>query len=131
MTSISNLEMAKALSSHPHVTIKRVFFSFIQRAIYQPTLSTIDVHIQDYTSEMGAKWEKILNTPEAQLKEVIKQVGEIQKADISNMRLEACISRDRQFLALQLFRFVDFQYHPMTEARFFEGEQVKLFESLL
>lgn len=131
MTSIRNLEMAKALSSHPHVTIEKVFFSLIQRAIYQPTHSIIGVHIQDYTSEMGEKWEKILNTPNDQLIEVIMQVGEIQKADISNIRLETCISRDRKFLGIQLFRFVDFQYHPITEVRFFEGELVKLFEGLL
>ena len=46
-------------------------------------------------------------------------------------RLELCLSDDRQFCAVQLLRFGDFQYKPVFEPRFYEGKDAEAVAQLL
>ncbi|MBR1428288.1 MAG: hypothetical protein IJ582_04550 [Prevotella sp.] len=41
-----------------------------------------------------------------------------------------CLSEDRQFCAIQLFRFVDFKNSPVFDARFYEGKDVEMMAKL-
>ena len=47
--------------------------------------------------------------------------GQPAPARIGHYRLEACLSDDRQFCTLQLFRFVDFKNIAVFEPRIYEG----------
>ena len=130
MASINHLEMAKALSQNPHIQIKKSFFGLHTSVVYTPTQSPVDVSIQDYTAEMGNKLERIINAPAGQIEAAIRKEGRIDKASISNMRLELAFSRDRKFAAAQLFNFYDLQYHPVTEPRFIEGDEAAFLAAL-
>ena len=131
MANIKNLEMAAALSKHHHIDIEKSFLGLRTSVVYQPTQSRVDIYIQDYNTEMGAKLERILKAPADKLESAIEKEGTIEKAAISNIRLELCLSRDRQFAAAQLFSFYDLQYHPVTEPRFIEGREAEQLAKLL
>lgn len=61
----------------------------------------------------------------------IEQNGKPAAGVNGNYRLEACLSDDRQFCAIQLFRFADFSYRPLSDARFYEGNDVERVAKLL
>jgi hypothetical protein len=50
---------------------------------------------------------------------------------IGNVELDACISTDKQFAALQLLQFSDYSYHPISKVAFYEGDQAQLVASIL
>ncbi|MBQ4022498.1 MAG: hypothetical protein II612_00710 [Prevotella sp.] len=131
MPSFKKMEMADAISKHIHVQIEKSFLGMRTNIVYQPTQSLIDCYIQDYTAETGAKIERILKTPVDKMAEAIRQAGPLPKANISNMRLELCLSRDHQFAAAQLFSFYDFKYHAATDVIFIEGEQADILKALV
>ena len=100
MSSFKNLEMAYAVSVHPHITVKKSLFQ--TKVIYTPTES-----------------------PE------LKQKGAPASGSNGHYHLEACLSDDRQFCALQMFRYADFSYNAIGEPRFYEGDEAKTVAQIL
>ena len=123
MSSIKNLEMAAALFAYPYITIKKSLFS--TKAVYSPTQSQIKVIILEYSSSEGERVERLLTMPLDKMAEGIVQKGKPAAGANGNFRLELCLSDDHQFCALQLFRFVDFLYHPVFEPRFYKDKDVE------
>ena len=123
MSSIKNLEMAAALFAYPYITIKKSLFS--TKAVYSPTQSQIKVIILEYSPSEGERVERLLTMPLDKMAEDIVQKGKPAAGANGNFRLELCLSDDHQFCALQLFRFVDFLYHPVFEPRFYKDKDVE------
>ena len=130
MASIKSLEMGKAVSGHIHVAIKKSFFWLKQTGIYTPTMSPIEVRIYDFNQDLGRRIEKMLNSTEDKLEEAVKDIGRINSVTIGNVQLEVCLSQDHQFAALQLFRYAELMYHPVTQVKFYEGEKAALISTL-
>ena len=123
MSSIKNLEMAAALFAYPYITIKKSLFS--TKAVYSPTQSQIKVIILEYSSSEGERVERLLTMPLDKMADNSVQKGKPEAGANDNFRLELCLSDDHQFCALQLFRFVDFLYHPVFEPRFYKDKDVE------
>ena len=129
MSSIKNLEMAAALSANQYIEIKKSLFS--TKAVYTPTQSRVKAIILEYTPSEGERVARLLEMPLDKMAADIQQKGRPLAGANGNYRLEFCLSDDRQFCALQLFRFVDFQYKPLFEPRFYEGKDVETMALLL
>ena len=129
MSSIKNLEMAAALSSYHHIEIKKSLFS--TKAIYTPTQSQAKAIILEYTPSEGERVERLLDMPLDKMAAEIQQKGKPVAGANGNFRLELCLSDDRQFCAVQLLHFGDFQYRPVFEPRFYEGKDAETIALLL
>ena len=129
MSSIKNLEMAAALSTYQHIEIKKSLFS--TKAVYTPTQSQARAIILEYNPTEGERVERLLDMPLDKMAAEIKQKGKPVTGANGNFRLELCLSDDRQFCALQLFRFGDFQYKPLFDPRFYEGADVEYIAQLI
>lgn len=130
MSSIKNLEMAAALSAYQHIEIKKSLF-FGTKAIYTPTQSQTKAVILEYTPSEGERVVRLLDMPLDKMVAEIQEKGKPVAGANGNFRLELCLSDDRQFCALQLFRFGDFQYKPVFEPRFYEGKDAEAVALLL
>lgn len=113
MASIEHLEMSAALAALPEISVKKSFFGLKTNVIYTPTGSSIKVKINEYSSEMGDKLEEILKVTPDNVAPLLSK-SNIEKANLGNVRLEACISNDKQFAAVQLLRFSQLNYTPST-----------------
>lgn len=129
MASIKNLEMAAALSAYQNITIKKSLFS--TKVVYGPTQSPVKPIIQEYTPTSGENLERLLQMPLVKMGEELDRNGKPATAPIGHYHLEICLSDDHQFCALQLFRFTDFSYSPVFEARFYEGKDVETIVKLI
>ncbi len=129
MSSFKSLEMAGAVSAYQHVTIKKSLFS--TKVIYTPTESQVKPIVLEYTPTEGERVERLLNMPLDQMVADIAENGKPVDCPNGHSRLELCLSDDRQFCALQLFRFADFRYNPVFDARFYEGKDAEAFTKLL
>lgn len=121
--------MAAAVSAYKNITIKKSFFS--TKAIYTPTGSTVKAMVLEYSPSEGEKLQRLLFMPLDKMVALIEQKGKPASGANGNFRLEVCLSDDHQFIALQLFRFADFIYHPLFEPRFYEGTDVEYVTKLL
>ncbi|MBP3767956.1 MAG: hypothetical protein J6I31_06730 [Prevotella sp.] len=129
MSSIKNLEMAAALSAYQHIEIKKSLFS--TKAVYTPTQSRARAIVLEYSPSEGERVERLLEMPLDKMAADIQEKGKPATGVNGNFRLELCLSDDRQFCALQLFRFGDFRYNPVFEPRFYEGKDVETIALLL
>ena len=129
MSSIKILEMAAALSAYQHIEIKKSLFS--TKAIYTPTQSLAKAIILEYSPSEGERVARLLDMPLDKMAADIQQKGKPATGANGNFRLELCLSDDRQFCAVQLLRFGDFQYKPVFDPRFYEGKDVEPFTKLL
>ena len=119
MPSLKSLEMAGAVSSHENIIIKKSLFS--TKAVYAPTQSGVKAKILEYSPTEGERLERLLNMPIDKMMDEIQRKGKPVAGDVGNFRLEVCLSTDRQFCAIQLFRFLELTYRPVTEPLFYEG----------
>ena len=129
MSSIKNLDMAAAVSAYKNITIKKSLFS--TKAIYTPTGSTVKAMALEYSPSEGEKVKRLLDMPLDKMAAEIQQKGKPATGANGNFRLELCLSDDRQFCAVQLLRFGDFQYKPVFDPRFYEGKDVESITQLV
>lgn len=130
MSKLKNMEMAEAVFSRGCVSTEKAFFGLKENLFYVPTNSKIDVLQHEYTPENGRKVEIILNTNVSSLETVVKAEGKVPTTMVGNVRLDICVSRDRQFVALQMFRFGSGDYQPVTDVCFYEGREAELVTSI-
>mgnify|MGYP006872987066 CR=1 FL=1 len=129
MPSIKTLEMAAAVSANPNITIKKSLFS--TKAIYMPTASPVKAMALEYPPSEGERLLRLLDMPADKMAAEIQCKGKPKTGANGNYRMEACLSDDHRFCALQLFRFADFGYRPLFDPRFYEGEEVEYIAQLL
>jgi hypothetical protein len=121
--------MAAALSAYQHIEIKKSLFS--TKVVYTPTQSQVKAIILEYTPTEGERVERLLDMPLDKMADDIQQKGKPVAGVNGNFRLELCLSDDRQFCAVQLLRFANFQYKPVFEPRFYEGKDAEAVAQLL
>ena len=129
MSSIKNLEMAYAVSTHPHITVKKSFFQ--TKVIFTPTQSPVRVIIQEYTPTEGARLVSLLDMPTDKLAAELQHKGKPVPGSNGHFHLEACLSEDHRFCALQVFRYGDFRYNAIGEPHFYEGDDAKVIAQIL
>ncbi len=54
----------------------------------------------------------------------------VSAISMGNMKLQACLSDDHQFVATQLLAFKDFGYKPVTEMKTYTGKTAEAFAQL-
>ncbi|MDD7318309.1 MAG: hypothetical protein SOZ80_02765 [Prevotella sp.] len=131
MANINNMEMSKVIFANNNIAINKSFFGLKTSVSYIPTQSPVEAKQYEFSQETGRKIAGIMSASDDELKELVSKVGKIDKSDMGNMRVDICVSRDRQFIALHLFQYEGFSYSPITEPRIIEGETAKAVASLL
>ena len=131
MPNIKNLEMADAVFSKNYIRIDNSFFGLSQKIVYVPTGSPVKVVKLEYSREEGERLEKLLSLPVNKLEAELASKGKPATSAVGNYQLQACVSDDRQFCAVQLFRFYDFMYHPLEEPLFFKGKGAEIISKLI
>ena len=130
MSRFFSVEIASTVSEHPHVSIKKSFFGLFANAYYNVTNSQIDSYENSYSRETGERIKPLFSVGDKYVIGCAKDIGSLHQQPNGNYRLDICISRDRQFIALQLFHFENLMYRPVTDVRYFEGEQAEAIDNL-
>lgn len=121
MAKINHLEMGAEVMALEDIEVKKTFFGMSLKLIYKPTQSIVKIKENEYSAEDGRKLENILNTEPENVEETIQKFP-VSAIGMGNMKLEACISDDHQFAAIQLLAFKDFDYKPATEMKVYTGK---------
>ena len=130
MSRFFSVEIAPAVSEHPHVSIKKSFFGLFANAYYNVTNTQIDSYENSYSRETGERIKPLFSVGDKYVIGCTKDIGSLHQQPNGNYRLDICISRDRQFIALQLFHFENLMYRPVTDVGYFEGEQAEAIDNL-
>ena len=122
MANIKNMKMADVLFANPNIEIKKAYYGLKTIVTYKPTKSPVAAYQLEFAPEYANKLADLLRTPDDKIEEVAKKLGELTNTPNGNVRLEVCVSKDKQFVAAQLLQFRDFDYHAVSEVRIIEGE---------
>ena len=126
MTKIKKLEMAAAVSNEKDITVTESFFGLCEKAIYTPTGSRVKADTYEYSQSNG---EQLIALVDSGIKELEKELerGVIVRATpVGHIRAEVCVSDDRQFLALNILKFSNFEYVPVRGPRLFRGHDAEV-----
>ena len=129
MAKINHLEMTENLMTLNDIEVKKGFMGWSIKLIYKPTNSVLKVKEQEYTVEDGKKLASILSSAPKNVEAAISKFP-VSAVGMGNMKLEACISQDGQFVAAQLLSFKDFSYQPVTEMKVYTGKTAEAFAKL-
>ena len=105
MANFNKLAMSAELLSRNDLRIESTLLGLSKKLVYTPTGATVNVKKYNYNPEAVAHLQRI--------------------------KLDACISTDKQFAALQLLQFIDYTYQPISKVAFFVGEQAQLAASVI
>lgn len=101
------------------------------KATYTPTNSKLNAVINYYSAEDAQAFVKLINAAETEVASLAKKVTPPSKLSISNYRLEACVTDDKQFVAIQVLSYADFRNTPICDLKYFEGEAAQAIAALL
>lgn len=131
MASINNLEMAETIANNSNIKISKGFLGIGSKATYTPTNSKLNAVINYYNAEDAQAFVKLINAAETEIASLAKKVTPPSKLSISNYRLEACVTDDKQFVAIQVLSYADFRNTPICDVKYFEGEAAQAISAML
>lgn len=123
--------MAETISNNSNIKISKGFLGIGSKATYTPTNSKLNAVINYYNAEDAQAFVKLINAAETEVASLAKKVTPPSKLSISNYRLEACVTDDQQFVAIQVLSYADFRNTPICELKYFEGEAAQAIAALL
>lgn len=126
MTKIKHLDMAEAMSSNDDVTISNSFFGLVEKATYTPTGSRIKAQTYEYSADNGERLSLLLDLNSQLLDDKLNRGIMVRATPVGNIRAEVCRSDDRQFLAVNILRFENFEYSPLMPVRFYHGNDAEV-----
>ena len=129
MAKINHLEIGADVLALQDVQVKKGFMGLTVKLIYQPTNSVIKIKEKEYSAEDGRKLENNLSAAPKDVETAISNFP-VSAISMGNMKLQACISDDHQFVATQLLAFKDFGYKPVTEMKTYTGKTAEAFAQL-
>ena len=131
MASLKNMEMASVVASHPHIFVKHGFLGLYSKVYYRPTLAEVDCIRNYYTVSSGNDIHQFLlkfqNDPSCAEHTHLK----LDFDPNGNYCMELCVARDGSFCAVQLFRYGELEYVPVTEVKIYEGREAELLSGVL
>lgn len=131
MAKIKHLEMAETIYNNPNIKISQGFIGIGRKATYTPTNSKLNAVINYYNAEDAQAFVRLINTAETEVVSKAKKMTPPAKLSISNYRLEACMTDDKQFVAIQVLSYADFRNTPIGDIKYFEGEAAQAIAALL
>ena len=131
MANIKNMETAQQVLNHKNIAIEKSFFGLKTSIKYIPTGSNVKAEVYELTPNMGEKLIKILNTPEDKLEKAVAAAGKVEFSQIGHYILETFVSEDQAFVAMQVFRFVDFVNVPASDLVMYEGNSAAILAGVL
>ena len=126
MTKIKKLEMASVVSNEKDITVTESFFGLCEKAIYKPTGSRVKADTYEYSQNNG---ERLITLVDSGTEELENQLGRgviLRATPVGHIRAEVCVSDDRQFLALNILKFSNFEYVPVRGPRLFRGHDAEV-----
>lgn len=130
MTKIKNLHMADAVIGNNDIKVESRFFGFAEKVTYLPTESPVNVRIYDYTASDGEQLANVLSKNVDEMAQMVQDGKTVKNVPIGNVRAETCMSADHKFLMIQLLRYIDFDYRPLSDVRIFVGPDAEVAASL-
>lgn len=129
MAKINHIEMGEDVMALNDVQVKKGFMGWSVKLTYKPTQSKIQIKEKKYTAEDGKKLENILTAAPAEVETAISKFP-VSAISMGNFKLQACLSDDSQFAALQLLAYKDFGYKPVTDMKVYTGRTAEVFSRL-
>lgn len=130
MAKINHLEMGDYVMSLEDIQVKKSFMGLSTKLIYKPTNSVIKIKEKEYSVEDGRKLEELLSTSQESMEATINNLS-VSSIGMGNAKLQACLSDDHQFAAVQLLTFKDFDYQPISDVKVYTGKTAEAFTKLL
>lgn len=128
MSKFSAIEISSLVALHPKVEIHK-FLGLFERVCYQPTRSSIESYRNFYDEPEAELLQRIAEAEDP--RQCLGESLEIRTSADQRYRLDLCMSSDCQFAAFQVFECQHGEYVPYSKLRFLEGDQARVFESLL
>lgn len=125
MSLINNMEMASALFKKSYIKIEKAFFGLKTKIIYTLTNSPVVGDYLEYDRTCGAKVKYLLDLPTDQLQEALKNEKHLEPVANGMYSLSLCYSKDHRFAAFLLSRYIEFDYCPVSEVRFVQGDDAE------
>lgn len=130
MANFNKLSMSQELLSHPSLRVVSSMMGLSKQLQYVTTGSPVKVMKLNYNGEAISHLQRVIDAEGKELGAAVKACR-VRSMEIGNVELDACVSADKQFVALQLLQFSDYLYHPISKVAFYEGEQAQLVASIL
>lgn len=128
MSLTNDKEMDDSLHNQSNIIVKKTFFGLKETLFFNPTKSKIDGGDLELDPDNGDKIKELLEMPDDAICQMASKMGHLLPVENGMYDLSYCYSQDHKFAALQLTKYMSFEYRPVTAIRFVENETA---ESLL
>ncbi len=121
MENVLNMQMANSLLKQNCVEIEKSCFGLFKKVFYTPTHSLVIGLTLEFSVDNGLKVQHLLDSPPKELNKILQKEGCPEVAENGGVQLSLCFSKDHRFAAMQLSKYMNFEYHPIGEIHFMEG----------
>ena len=126
----NSIGLKQSVAQHSNIACKSVCFGLIKKLYYQPTNSSLK-SVELYFGPKDK--DKLLSLFQLQGDALVcfaKKCPHLEEKTNGNLFLEAFVSSDRQFMALQLSQYSILDYQLLCEPIFLEGSTAELVSNI-
>lgn len=117
-----DLRLKTIVAGHKDIQNREMFFGLFPYMVYTPTDSKLTFKDKYYLPPLFTELKDLFDIDESTLIKRAATGFHYEDNMNGNLRIEACMSDDNQFVAIRLQRFSELLYHSITDVRFFTGE---------
>ena len=131
MTAPQKLEMGNEIAHHCHIGEKNAFFGLKKKLIYLPTNSLLEGTEMYITKNSLTRLHQIMEAEPNTLDQLIDNGQPIEYDANGCGKVDICYSTDRQFVALQEFKYEGYLYRKCSDVSIYENDDAVKIAKLL
>lgn len=108
-----------------YIGIQKSFFGLCKTVVFRPTQSKVKGEMFYYNVSNSNLLTDIIKSKGQALERIVHSAKLSQDFN-GGLRLDCCFSDDYNFVAIQLFRYSDFMFLPVTQISYYFGEDAQL-----
>lgn len=128
MAKVNSMMCAEAICADARIGVQKKFMGLSTSTVYKATSSPLKGYRKEYSPTDGERILAVLRRPISALKP--QELEGLAETPMGHYLLEMCLSVDKNFIALQLYRFVNLHFEPASELMIYEGGEAHTMASL-
>ena len=123
MSRFFALKMAEEVANHPMIAKENHLFGLLHDVVYKPTESKMESFSNYYKESDAQLFKNLIECKSDQLESTVNSLKDAYCTDDSSFRLDLCVSKDGQFIAMQLNHIANDVTTHITPIRYFVGKE--------
>lgn len=108
-----------------YIEHKKAFFGLVDYLIYKPTNSRLHSFTRYYSPKVREQLKSLFALDDDKFAQSLGKCSHLEEFANGNIMIDGYVSKDKQFVSLQMYQYEQLDYNPVSRTIYLHGEAAK------